>query len=296
MNYLIYHAYGPEDFKLETLYSLLSYYSFHSIDANQVVIYTDDEVFFQKWLPQNVIYSEVTAVMVADWTREVPYHHRIKVKILQDACKKLTGNFLYVDTDTYFIANTEPLFNLIEKGEFFFHVNEGPLTQNHGGIARKIRRFLKKRNTFKIAAEAEPIVIDGELEIWNAGVLGFNPDFYRHLAAIEQISDIFYLESKIFTSEQVAWNCIVQRYFEPMAADQCVRHYWDFKEFRGVLRHFFSHYSGKTFEELKDGIAHVNPELLSQDKRDYKAMGFWAKQWRRLTRGHKWKIPDYELN
>ena len=51
----------------------------------------------------------------------------------------------------------------------------------------------------------------------------------------------------------------------------------------------------KSFEEMIVEIDKINPEYLSSEKRAYKKMSFWRKQFHKIQKGRKWKILDYKL-
>lgn len=295
MNYLIYLVYGGENYNNEALYSLLSYYKYNDASLAQVVIYTDEPAFFKKHLPQGITYITLTTAQLTEWKGEVNFNHRIKIKALQDACTRFQGNILYSDTDTFYTKNIQPLFNSIDKGGVLFHKSENTLKDNPGGIARKMRKFLKQYPTFKLASQPEPVYIDENLAVWNAGSIGFKTEFSGTLQSILELTDEFYSRYHLFVMEQVAFNYFLQKISLPQSTEDYVGHYWYFKEFRLVMKEFFTFHEEKPFDALITEIDKINPEYLSTEKRAYKTMNFWQKQFTKLTKGRKWKIMDYKL-
>lgn len=293
-NYLIYLAYGTVDHYNELLYSVLSFYKFHPESDIKILIYTDDSTVIKEKLPSGIIYKIIDNKTLTDWKGTVNFNHRLKVKVLQDVRSNYNGNFLFVDTDTYFTKNVSDLFQKINVNGVVMDLCEGKLIDNTGGIARKTRKVLKKQNQFHLTSNSETVTITNEFTVWNSGVIGFNSGF-SNLHLVEELTDQLYSAGKLFVMEQIAFNYFLQHYHKPFSAGESIHHYWYFKEFRGVLRHFFSHHQGKSFEELIPEIDKIDPKLLSKEKVDYKKMSFPKKLWRKIITGKKWKIADYKL-
>ena len=295
MNYLLYLVYGSGGYTQEALYSLISYYRLHIQDENQVVIYTDDPAPFKKLLPDTVIYIPLTAMQLQEWKGGIDFNHRIKIKAIEDACTRFTGNILYIDTDTYFTKNISGLFKEISNKAIIFHKSEGRLIDNPGGIAAKTRKFLKQHNLFALKSQEQPVKLDSKLEVWNAGTIGFNSQYNNNLVLVEELTDALYSKYALFVMEQIAFSYVFGRITSPKPAEDYIHHYWYFKEFKTVLKHFFTFHEGKSLPDLQIEIDKINPEHLSTEKRTYKKMSFWKKQFTRLTKGRKWKIADYTL-
>jgi hypothetical protein len=293
-NYLIYLIYGNSDYYNELYYSILSFYKFHSNNSISVIIYTDNEAFIKKRFPKEIIVKTIDKETLTQWIGTTNYIYRTKVKVLQDVHHNYTGNFLFVDTDTYFKQNIAELFAIIAQNGVVMDVCEGKLIDNNGGIARKVKRFLNKQNQFSLSSDTEIVSINHHFTVWNSGVIGFNTNFSK-LQQVEELVDVFYTKSKIFIAEQIGFNYYLQQYKTPFSAEHFIHHYWYFKEFRGVLKYFFNHFDGKSFEELQNEIEKIDPKRLAHDKMEYKKLSFFSKQWRKITQGKKWKIADYKL-
>lgn len=295
MDYLVYLAYGGEDYYNEALYSLLYYYKYHEPNDNTILLYTDNVALFRSQLPDDIIYMELTPEKIKEWKGSINFVHRVKIKVLQDAASRFQGNFLYLDTDTYFLKSIKPLFAEIANNNLIFDRCEGSLKDNTGGIAKKMRKFLKNENNFAIPSENEPAVIDETFVPWNAGIIGFNSSYANLLDKVEELTDILYSRNQLFVMEQIAFSYFFQKNNRPIAAEGYSHHYWYFKEFRGVLKHFFQYHRDKPFMQLKDEVHKIDPQILSSEKRAYKKMSFWQKQKRKFTKGRKWDIPPYGL-
>lgn len=295
MEYLVYLAYGGEDYYAEALYSLLTYYKHHEPGESRILLYTDNTAFFSSQLPDDVIYTELTADKIREWKGSINFVHRIKIKVLQNAASRFQGKFLYLDTDTYFLNSIKPLFAEIAINNLVFDRCEGRLLDNSGGIATKMRKFLKKENNFTIPSQSDPIVIDEKFTPWNAGIIGFNSSYSNLLDKVEELTDVLYAKNHLFIMEQIAFSYFFQKNSSPIAAESYIHHYWYFKEFRTVLKDFFNYHKNKPFLQLKGEVHKIDPQILSSEKRAYKKMSFWQKQKQKLTKGRKWTIPLYEL-
>jgi len=296
-HYLIYLSFGNDHYHRETLFSLLSFYKFHSEnDQIKILIYTDTPNFFKEILPPTVQYRTIDSQQINDWKGVLNYIYRLKIKVLQDVCKTYTGNFLFVDTDTVFLKNCTSLYKEIEAGELLLDANEGKLIDNKGGIARKTKRFLKKQNTFSIPSDATTITLSDQFVVWNSGTIGFTNAIQKTLQSVEELMDVLYVKSKIFIVEQIALSYYFQKIKQPKETKNFIHHYWDFKEFRIVLSDFFNHNADKKFSELISQIHKINPDTLSIEKKNYKKLSFFQKQWRKIATGRKWEIPDYNLD
>lgn len=293
-NYLIYLAYGNEDHLNELYYSLLSFYKFQQNNAISIIIYTDNEAFLKKYFPSTIIIKSIDNETIVKWKGTIQFNHRVKVKVLQDVASNYNGNFLYLDTDTYFTNPILHLFETIDNNGVVMDLYEGKLIENKGGIARKTRSILKKQNQFFLTSHSEKVIIDDHFEVWNAGVIGFNSNFSK-LHLVEELVDQLYTAGRLFVMEQIAFNYFLQQHQTPFSAENYIHHYWYFKEFRSVLRHFFQHHQGKTFDELIDKIDPINPQLLSNEKIAYKKLSFFEKQKHKLLKGRKWEIANYKL-
>lgn len=295
MKYLVYLVYGGIQYNHEALYALLSFYKYHAGENITAVLYTDDEAFFSSRLPQGVVYVPLSPETIAEWKGTSGFNHRLKIKALQDACMRFKGSILYCDTDTHFIQNAEHLFTTIAQAGIVFHKAEGALNTARGNVARKMRAFFAANPEFNIPSEPEPLRFTDALQVWNAGVIGFSTQYAQVLQKVLELTDAFCQKSDIFVLEQVAFNHYFQQLAVPVSAEKEVEHYWYFKEFRQVLAHFFEHHSNTAFNVLVAEIHKILPYELSHEKRAYKRMGFWTKQWTKLSKGAKWRITPYRL-
>lgn len=294
-NYLVYLVFGNDNFYNEVFYSILSYFKYHQENENQIIILTDNVAFFKHKIPHHIIYQELNEEKIKLWKGKINFVHRVKIKAIQEVSSHYSGNFLYLDTDTYFTENCSKIFKNINSNSIYFDKCEGKLIDNLGGIAKKMRKFLKTQNEFEIKSSIEKVKIDENFIVWNAGVIGFNSNSTKNLVFIEELVDVLYSKCRLFIMEQIAFNYFFQIETILLVADETIHHYWYFKEFRTVLTDFFNHNKHKKFKELILEIDKINAFNLSKEKREYKKMSFLKKQLHYLKNGRKWKIIDYKL-
>lgn len=296
MNYLVYLAFGGEDYYNETLFSLLSYYRHHLEGENTVVIYTDAPGFFNRQIPRPCILMPLSAIKIGELKGELDFAYRVKIKVMQNAAFNFQGNILYVDTDTVFKKNIGPLYTQLSGGGYLLDVCEGLLKSNKGGIARKMRKFLKKKDTFSHPDLEEPVQLTNSFVVWNSGCVGFNTEYVgKTIDKIEALTDALYKAYPLYLMEQIAISYFIGQK-KPNAAVDYIHHYWYFKEFRQVLRQFFSYYKDAPLPLLIEKAAEIDPVEYSESKRSYKKMSFWQKQRHKLLTGRKWEVPAYKPN
>lgn len=296
MNYIIYQVHGNIAYYHEALYSILSYYMFNINSEIKIVIYTDNATFLKKYLPNDVIYISITDKKIIEWRGEIDFVHRVKIKIIQDFTSKYNGNFLYLDTDTSFTSNINDIFDSIENDMLFFDKYECELFESKSLIIKRIARFFKRNNLQKSHSELNLIEVAKPFYLWNAGAIGFNTKYISLLNNVEALTDLLYPKLKSHITEQFAFCYYFQTIKRPQVTDGKIYHYWDFKEFRPILKEFFDYNSSKNLLELIAEIDKIDPIILSKDKVDYRKMTFFGKIVKRiLNKGKKWENAPYKL-
>jgi len=295
MNYIIYQVHGNIDFYNEALFSILSYYKHNNESENRIIIYTENEHFFKKLLPIDIIYINITSEKIKEWRGKIDFVHRVKIKIIQDFTSKYKGNFLYLDTDTFFTSNIKNIFDSIENEVLFFDKYEFNLFETKNGITKPIISFFKKNKIQKSDSDFGDIEIKNPFDTWNAGVIGFNSKYSYLLKDIEEFTDLFYPKIKSHITEQLEFCYYFNKIKRPQVTDESIFHYWDFKLFRSILKEFFDFNKSKNLIELIAEIDKINPKVLSKEKIDYRKMTFFKKIIHRILKGRKWKIAPYKL-
>lgn len=259
-SFLVYQAYGHSDILHEALLSVASALKFQSNENDfTVLIYTDAPDYFRQFLPSSIQYIITPKEKWTEWKGSLQFVHRAKIMMLLDIVGRFEGNILYCDTDTYFQSSPNLVFSSIKKGSLVMHVDEGRLCHSKNKVFQKLERFLK---TYKKS------VIPIDTHMWNAGVLGFKSSDKSLLSKVLELSDELHQAYPKHVMEQLAFSF----YFEQVnlvACEKEIFHYWDFKEYRSVLKHFFEEHKGEKFEVWTRSIDSILPMELIKKKHAY---------------------------
>ncbi|AZQ61127.1 hypothetical protein EI427_02500 [Flammeovirga pectinis] len=291
-NIIIYQAYGMEEILNECIMSIhsLSKYE-NTIDL--IVIYTDSVSYLEQRLPQKYVYDfrTITNEQIIDWKGVFSFVHRVKIKVLLDYLNSSTieqdFNLLYLDTDTIFIENSDLIFEKINNNILLMHDDEGIIVDNKKNIVhKKLTRYLKIR--FEEEGDF-PL----KQTMYNAGVLGFKKSDKELLDKVLLFSDSIHKNRQTHVSEQFSFSVIFSnekgRGFELLKS--YIYHYWNFKEYRTVLKIFFDKYQYSAV--ISTHFEKIDPRPLQEPKLAYETSGFLKKNIKKLF--GKWKMPDYEI-
>ncbi|MBD0403457.1 hypothetical protein [Flammeovirga sp. EKP202] len=293
-NILIYQAYGIEDILNECIYSISTLTKF-DVEIECIVIYTDNVSYLKEKLPPQFQYQfkELNDSLIKEWKGKHSFVHRVKIKLLQDyiinglSNESSTVNLLYLDTDTTFIQSPNTLFQKIENNILLMHDNEGVIDKVKGNlIFKRLAKFLRKRKGARVEVKPSQVM-------YNAGVLGFKNTDLPLLDQVLQLTDEIYDEYPQHISEQLSFSVIFshqgERHLEIVKPE--IFHYWNFKEFRGVMKEFFEKYSSHAL--ILPNIDRIDPTVLHRPKAEYMQLSFFPKNFRKLF--GKWKMPEYEI-
>ncbi len=299
MNYLLYQAYGSTEILYEALYSILSYLRVSKDtseeDRARIIIYTDNEQLFRKYLHGSTSKIEYVAIdqeKIQEWRGEINFVHRVKIKMLQDFFSRELGNVLYVDTDTVFLKKAAPMFGKIGRGELFMHTCEGQISSRQNRIFEKVYKHLEA-NGFAVKVNGRKLEVPAQTEMWNAGVLGINDRHKLLLQRVLDFTDSVYKELPMHIIEQFGFSFFFTQNRKVLAAEDAIYHYWNFKEFRQVLTQFFTKNEGKTAPELIALLDKINPQELIKPKLEYENLRGLKRVLRKLS-GKKWELGSYE--
>lgn len=291
-NYLVYQAYGSIDILHECIYSILSFYKTNPNSDIDIIIYTDSKSYLQSYLGQNISYQEIDHDRINFWKGEINFVHRVKIKILQDFILNHTGNVLYTDTDTIFCSDISDTYKNIADGKLYMHQNEGIIGDEGNTIMRKVNRFFTSHATGKrINISSETIT---NLSMYNAGVLGFNTYHAPILSQCLIFTDKIYPIFPKHIIEQLAFSLYMQASGTVYETKEEVFHYWNFKEFRIILKAFFEKYNHVPVASLMESIGNINPQRLIKSKLEYEKTRGMRRIYRKIIKG-KWQMPAYEL-
>ncbi len=295
--YIIFQAYGPEYILQECMYALLTFSRVHTAtlpDDLGIWIYTDQEDWFRSHFPDCPLplsFRKMDEAMIRQWRGEINFVHRLKIEVLRDFCQQRSGNIIYLDTDTFFTAPVNGIFEHIHNGALYMHVQESILREEANPMLRKLNRFLQKNNPLSV--NGKQLNISADTAMWNAGMLGFHTDRAPLLDQILQFTDEVYRVFPKHVVEQFAFSLYFQQAAQIKSSAAHIFHYWNFKEMRPYLKSFFTHFSGVSWADLVRYSNLIQPQIQLQEMIGfYRARNGWEKMRRK-----SWQpvMPDWDL-
>lgn len=241
---VIFLSYGNESEYLRTVFCILSFSAWDtpngsdlSIKGIRIIIYTDNPDFFADYLKGLPIeYYLLTPVLLEEMLGTTGFFHRRKVAVIDLTFKQYPEDeLLFIDSDTFFIAEPKILLQEFEAGKSFMHKREYRLEKaidifsafNQGQYPKAFLEYITNRN-FTVGGTSESFSHNDYS--WNSGVLGLHKDFAAYMPDVFQLTDEFYTHSKWFISEQLAFALILQRKTQISRSDPFILHYWGLRQ------------------------------------------------------------------
>jgi hypothetical protein len=244
---VVYQAYGREDILQQNLFSIVSLFKKHEglQGIHKILIYTDKPEFFQKFLGEQAViqYEHMDSERLQQWRGAIQFVHRVKIEMLRHAAQLFQNhNLFYMDGDTYFTQDPANLFARIDYNHSYMHEAENIIEKGRDPLSKKIAKFLKK-NDFTIKNRV--IKIPGATTMWNAGVLGFSPGFFKDLDSVLAFTDLSYSRYQKHVMEQLAFSYFLAEKTDILNAQKEVHHYWRQKDdYNQVILNFLSKTGG----------------------------------------------------
>ncbi len=248
--YIVTQCYGNEGVFLECAFALLSLsrlYKPAELEHLEIWIYTDKPEWFQAFKNCNLPlhYRQIDNDIIKKWRGNIDFVHRIKIEALLDFTKNRTGNILYADTDVMFTHRIDDVWTGIQAGNLYMHMMEGKVSSRSNPIFTKLDKYLR--------SPGAPTVSDRplyDMNMWNAGILGFHTDKRHLLEQALEFTDREYPKFPKHIIEQFAFSVYFQHSGTVHTALPFVLHYWDMKEVRAVFKSFLTHFNNSNWEEL----------------------------------------------
>ena len=240
-NIVIYQAYGPHVILEQNLFSVLSLLRHHPdfTQVEKIIIYTDNQEYFKAYLGPHarVQYEPIDPERLLTWRGDIQFVHRVKIEMLRDAAAQFPKfNLFYLDGDTYFTKDPGPLMAQIDKHHSIMHEAENVVNQGKDPLSKKVARFLAK---FEFKIDEKIIKIPPSMTMWNAGVLGFSPNFFGTLKSVLELTDQAYSKYKKHVMEQMAFSYFLAACSRIHGAGDSISHYWRQKDDYAQLIHLF---------------------------------------------------------
>lgn len=294
--YIVYQAYGSEDILNEALYSILSFYKVHGIDYREIeiVVYTDNAAYFESVLGKDRIqYRQLDAALVKQWRGNIDFVHRVKIETLLNFTSTLKDDqVLYLDSDIVFIKPVKDLFEKINQGLFIMHEFEGKLNASTFPLILKMGKFIRNHQQ-ELHTKGFDVPVD--TGVWNAGVIGFDSSKQYLLNKVLCFTDGFYPLYPKHIAEQFGFSLYLSTEGKVFNSSDYLFHYWSFKEFRRILKDFFTYHKSQyaSFSKIIEEIDYISPIIMGEPKRQYDKMHWLPKAFRKL-RKNRWEMPDYK--
>jgi hypothetical protein len=290
-NYLLYLAFGKEYIQ-ECKYSILKLLEFYNLRPPkiQVHVLTDKPQEFESLIPffYHFEIKNLTNTEMEECRGMPPNNYRVKAIAIKRFLDTHAGNVLFCDTDTVLLRPLEPLFADITNGGVYMHQFEGEIA------ADSAFKKLHTRLTGDTAAMAEVLSFASEPKwyMWNSGVVALNHDRKELLADVVKLTDYIYSKARNHTSEQLAISYCLSKAGTIQEAAPYFYHYWNLKEFRQLLKTFFTLNAEESIPNLVKKIRHLDAMTIQHDKNAWEDLPFLQRMLKRL-RGKSWKIATY---
>jgi hypothetical protein len=294
-NWIIYQAYGGNDFVNECRYSLLKYLQVYNLTPpadTAIVIYTDTPELFADFQPffHNLTLQKLEAYTIQKWRGTTNFVHRVKIEMLIDFFFRFEGNALYCDTDTYLTKPVQDIFKDIGAGTFYMHEYEGRIDKNDNPTFAKWEHFL---SSTPVTFNHKTLQFSKSLKMFNAGVVGLSSRQKEVLHDVLALTDAVVKKFPKHIAEQFAFSYCLQRSGTIKAANGPIAHYWNLKEFRQLLKTFFALNAEESIPNLVKKLHHLDAMTIQHDKNAWEDLPFLQRMIKRL-RGKSWKIAAYE--
>ncbi|HSD14885.1 MAG TPA: hypothetical protein VLB74_09580 [Flavobacterium sp.] len=203
----------------------------------KIIIYTDDIIFFKENMPcfDNVVFEFVDSTLVNEVLIKYQNIFRLKIILIIEFLKKYKTIVLFLDSDTFFIKNSNELFRSVKKGNCVLHCQEYNL---NSGVNSNFENLLINENLLKFFRD-NGTPISGDTVVWNSGVIGVcfkNIDLLTNALKIFDMLDENAVKDK--TVEQLSLSVSFSRTVIVPAYD-FIFHYWFIRVFRCLLWKYF---------------------------------------------------------
>jgi hypothetical protein len=286
--YLFFIAYGKQDIFNECKYALLrliAVYDSLQLAPPEVIVYTDTPGEFALFQDRLTLHLHpITAEQVRAWRGDIDFVFRPKIEMLLHVTSRYSGKLLYLDCDTYCLQPLDGLFDALTGSGVVMHNCEGSIGALTNVHIKKWRAFLKRQPGMSDALT---------MDMWNAGTIGFDTAFAPLLHEVLSLTDELHPKFRRHTVEQFAFGYTFQKHgLRIRSAEAYLFHYWNLKEYRVVLDHFFTKYATASLPLLLEKSVLILPEIIHPDKMAYERISSLKRRFMKW-RGKDWKIQPY---
>jgi hypothetical protein len=201
---------------------------------------------------------------------------------------------MFVDSDTAFIADPDPLFQAIAEGQVVLHAREGSIEGNRRHSRSQGRLFdMARRQRFDFAGRQQQLLAP-DLPLWNSGAVGLRGDEVAPLMALTlALTDQICAAMPLATAEQVALSAVLAAQGRQIvAAESRLLHYHVFKEFRADIARFLERHADTGPQRLVELSAGIDPQQRIQPKLAFNRLPKWRRQLQKHL-GRGWQALPY---
>lgn len=221
---IVYLVFGNKIENYQQAYFSIFTALLHKNDEDKIIVITDDSSLFG-FFENKIETIFINQDTIKDWEGPHKFFWRVKIKALQLVAQKYPeDSILYLDSDTFFYKNIDVLRSALQSGQHFMHLDEGKLSQ----LSSKTEKLMWKQMKGK---SYENIIINENVAMWNAGLIGVSQKHFECLDLTLRINDAMCADGVTRRLiEQFAFSLGLNQYSELQPADHIVGHYWGNKK------------------------------------------------------------------
>ena len=161
---------------------------------------------------------------------KIDFVHRVKIAAIDEAFAIAKDSLLYVDSDTFFIADPAPFMNRLTPQQAFMHIAEYPFSDMKtlelpaGETFHRFYDFVMSK-TFYLT-NGTPIRISPQQTSWNAGAILLHYAHRQIIPDVFKLTDDFYPDTENHGCEQYAFSIVLERDATVGPCDSIIYHYW----------------------------------------------------------------------
>jgi hypothetical protein len=252
---LVTQSFGKKSEYFRAIFSILSaiaYADTKKINSLQVVLFTDNPIFFTNWLKGiNVYYVELTSEKIKQMRGDIDFLHRMKIALIEESFNIYPNcDMLYFDSDTFFINNPIRIFEKVSENIASMHLLEYKFEtlKNRGETFKEFYDLINSKK-FSLNNGAE-ISVSNTDESWNAGVMCFHSTHSKFIPDAYKLTEQFYPLTQNHASEQYAFSIVFQKNVSLTACDDIIYHYW-YRVKKEIMDIFLNQEFSDSFEKLE---------------------------------------------
>ncbi len=222
---IVYLVFGDNTDHYQQVYFSIYTAMIHKNSDHRIIVVAENASLFHS-LRDHIEVISIDRETIKQWEGVHEFFWRVKIKALQLVAERYPAqSILYLDGDTFFFNSTDVLWQRMEDGQNFMHVEEGKLASLTSKTERKMWAQMKGKTYADIK-------IDQNSSMWNAGVIGIAKDHLDCLHLTLNINDAMCADGVTRRLiEQFAFSLGLHAYAPLQPADDIVGHYWGNKNF-----------------------------------------------------------------